>query len=367
LGRRSASAPAVALIDGPSGTGRALPVDFLHLVAPRRDRGYTRGDMWHSDRVTDPYLAALADAVRATAEDRARHRQLDTQFDTAGALAETRRAELAEMQRKLHVEQTDVRRLEKLSPIKIWATLRGDAADRLATERAEADAAELAVARAQARLDSAIADAARVRSERDDLSGAGSAYGVALAGYEAALRSSGGRDAAELTEIADQLGVAAARQREIAEAVDALRATTAALDEALLKLDRAGGWSAYDTFFGGGFVSDMVKHSNISEATAAFTQVNRELERLSTELADLGSSAVDRVEVSDTLAIFDVLFDNILSDWMVLDRISEARAGAENLREHLSQLAEHLASSAVETSTLIGTLLGRREAILTAA
>ena len=69
--------------------------------------------------------------------------------------------ELADLQRTLQVEQTDVRRLEKLSPTKIWATLRGDTADRLAIERAEADAAQLAVAGAQARLDSAIADDAR--------------------------------------------------------------------------------------------------------------------------------------------------------------------------------------------------------------
>ena len=161
--------------------------------------------------------------------------------------------------------------------------------------------------------------------------------------------------------------MAAARQREITEAVEALRATKTALDEALVKLDSAGGWSTYDTFFGGGLVADMVKHSNISEATDAFTAVNRALERLSTELADIGALTVDGVDISDTLAVFDVLFDNILSDWMVMDRISEARASAETLDHRLAQLAEQLATNAVETSVRISTLLGRREAILTAA
>jgi hypothetical protein len=161
--------------------------------------------------------------------------------------------------------------------------------------------------------------------------------------------------------------VAAARQREITEAVDALRATKAALTDALVKLDSAGGWSTYDTFFGGGFVADMIKHSNISEATDAFTEVNRTLERLSTELADLGASTIDNVEISDTLAVFDVLFDNFLSDWMVMDRISEARASAEKLDGRLTQLAEQLATSAIDNSTRIDTLLRLREAILTAA
>ncbi|WP_461474138.1 hypothetical protein [Microbacterium sp. HJ5] len=317
--------------------------------------------------MTDPDLAALADAVRAAAEDRARHHQLDAQLTAAAALADARRTELAELQQRLHVEQIDVRRLEKLSPTKIWATLRGDTADRLAVERAEADAAALAVAGAQARLDSAIADAARVRGERDGLRDAGIAYGMALARYETALRATGGRDAAELTEIAEQLGEATARQREVGEAVAALRVASDALSEALASLDSAGGWSTYDAFFGGGLVADMVKHSNISDATAAFTRVNRALERLSTELADLGASAVDGVEISDELAVFDVLFDNIFSDWMVLDRIARARAGAQKLHDHLAQLAQRLAADATRTSTRIETLLRRREAILTAA
>lgn len=323
--------------------------------------------MWHGGWVTEPDLAALADVGRAAAEARARHKRLGVQLETTGALVETRRGELVDLQRGLQIEQSDVRRLEKLSPTKIWATLRGDTADRLAIERAEADTARLAVAGAQARLDGAITDDARLRREHDALYAADHAYGEALAAYEIALHAVGGRDAAELTEIADQLGLAAARQREITEAVDALRATRAALDEALGKLDSAGGWSTYDTFFGGGFVADTVKHSNVSEATDALTQVNRALERLSSELADLGASTVDGVDISDTLAVFDVLFDNILSDWMVMDRISEARASAQKLDDRLAQLAEQLAASAVENSTQIGTLLARREAILTAA
>ncbi|KJL38351.1 enamine deaminase RidA (YjgF/YER057c/UK114 family) [Microbacterium terrae] len=317
--------------------------------------------------MTEPDLTAPAEAVRAAAEARARHRRVGIQLETTAALVQTRRGELTELERSLHAEQSDVRRLEQLSLTKIWATLRGDTLDRLAIERAEADAAARAVAGAQTRLDSAIADDARVRREHDALSGAERAYGEALAAYEVAVHAAGGRAAAELTEIADQLGVAGAHQREVAEAVDALRATRAALDTALAKLNSAGGWSTYDTFFGGGFVADMIKHSNISEATDAFTQVNRALERLSTELADIGTAAIDSVAISDTLAVFDVLFDNILSDWMVMDRVSAARASADELGDRLAHLADELAGDAAATSTQITALLRRREAILTAA
>ena len=320
--------------------------------------------MWHSGRVSESPLVELAEAVRAAAENRARQRQLAVQLETTESLVATRRDELAQLHSALQVELSEVRRLEEASLTKLWATLRGNTADRLAIERAEADVAGIAVASAQSRLDRAVAEDARVRREHDALRGADRAYADALAAYEAAALAVGGRDAEELTAIAERLGVTQARHREVAEAVDALRAARTALDRALAKLDSAGGWSTYDTFFGGGLVSDMVKHSSINDATEAFREVNRALERLSVELADIGGAAIDGVEVSQTLAVFDVLFDNIVSDWMVRERITDAKSRAEDLRRRLAQLADELDGEAAAISARADELLRRREEIL---
>ncbi len=288
------------------------------------------------------------------------------QLKTTRALVETRRQELKPLESALDAEQADVRRLEQTSLTKVWATLRGDATERLALERAEADAALLAVTAAQARLKSALAEDARVRREHDALRGSDDAYRDALSAHEAAVHASAGAAAAALSQLAVELGVAEARRREIAEAVEALRAARSALDEALSKLDSAGGWSTYDTFFGGGLVADMVKHSRIDEATDAFVRVNRALERLSVELTDVGIAALEGVEISDMLAVFDVLFDNILSDWMVRDRISQAQAKAKDLSQLLDDLAGELTTQANDASDRIATLHARRESILTA-
>ncbi|WP_062464720.1 hypothetical protein [Demequina soli] len=315
--------------------------------------------------MSESSLVAHAETVRAAAESRAHRRRTAVQLETTAALVATRRDELASLERALAEEQAGVRRLEQLSPTKVWAALRGNTADRLATERAEADAAALAVTAARSRLDSAVAEDARVRREHDALSGADRAYDEALVSYEEAILASGGPDAAELTELAERWGVAQARRREIGEAVEALRGARSALDGALDKLDSAGGWSTYDTFFGGGLIADMVKHSRIDDATEAFTAVNRALERLSVELADIGGAAIDGVDVSQTLAVFDVLFDNIVSDWMVRDRIAEAQGRAEALRRRLSELAAELDTEAAEGAARITELQRRREAILT--
>ena len=321
--------------------------------------------VWHSGPVSESPLVELAEAVRAAAENRARQRQLAVQLETTESLVATRRDELAQLQQALQVELSDVSRLEEVSLTKLWATLRGNVADRLAIERAEADVAGIAVASAQSRLDRAVAEDARVRREHDALRGADRAYADALAAFETAVLAVGGRDAEELTALAEQLGVTQARHREVAEAVDALNTARTALDAALAKLDSAGRWSTYDTFFGGGLVSDMVKHSSINDATEAFREVNRALERLSVELADIGGATIDGVDVSQTLAVFDVLFDNIVSDWMVRERISDAKARAEDLRRRLSQLASELDAEAAASSTRVTGLLRRREEILT--
>lgn len=315
--------------------------------------------------MTASSLAALADAVRAAAADRTRRGHLDAQAAAAQRLVDERRREHEELARAVTAEEADVRRVERLSPTRLWLTLRGEAEERLAVERAEADAAVRAAAAAQSRLDDALREVSRVRREADALGPVDRAYASALDAYEAALTVSDAPQAAELVHLSRQLGELTAESREIDEAARALHAARVALADALQKLDSAGGWSTYDTFFGGGMITDLMKHSRIDEATASLTQVNRALERLSVELADIDAPALRGVEISQTLAVFDVLFDNVFADWMVRERISQARDGALALGDRLAQLAQYLGQRAADAAGVHAAVAAKREAILT--
>ncbi|WEK13266.1 MAG: hypothetical protein P0Y48_12510 [Candidatus Microbacterium phytovorans] len=310
-------------------------------------------------------IPALADAVKDAVTARTRHAQRDAQLAVAERLVAEREAETANLQRDLGKELADVRRLDGISPTRLWATLRGNAEEQRAVEQAEADAAARALAAAQARLAHARDDADRLRREREELGDVEVAYRAALARYEAALTASDAPQAAELAHLSRQLGELAAESREIDEAAQALHAARVALADALQKLDSAGGWSTYDTFFGGGMITDLMKHSRIDEATASLTQVNRALERLSVELADIDAPALRGVEISQTLAVFDVLFDNVFADWMVRERISQARDGALALGDRLAQLAQYLGQRAADAAGVHAAVAAKREAILT--
>lgn len=305
--------------------------------------------------------------LRDAAEARAAHRRLGTQVDAAETAAAARRTEEADLAARLRVEEADVRRLEGVSPSRLWATLRGDRDERGARERAERDAAALAVAGATHRREQAESEVVRLAAERTALGDVELRYAAALAAHERTVRSAGaGAAAAELGQIAEGIGVATAEQREIDEAVAALRAASAALEEAFGHLQSAGGWSTYDTFFGGGMVADLMKHSRIDDSAKAFARVNRALERLRIELADIGVTGVQGVEISNTLAVFDVLFDNVLSDWMVRDRIARAREEATRLRVRLSELERMLAERRLAVAEHLVALARRREELLLA-
>lgn len=308
-----------------------------------------------------------ADAVRTAAEARAEHRRLTAQFEAAHALAAARQEELGALRAKLRVEEADVRRIERPSPTRLWATLRGNVDDVAARERAERDAAALAVDGARARADDAESQTARLRDRLAALGDVEARYAVALTAHEAVVSSGAGTAASDLRIIAADLGQASSELREVDEAVAALAVAMAALEQAFRSLESAGGWSTYDTFFGGGMIADLMKHSHLGESADAFRRVNRALERLRVELADVGVFPVESVQISDSLAVFDVLFDNIVSDWMVRDRIARAREEAMGLRVRLSELDRDLAQRRLQIAERLVDLARRREALLLAA
>jgi len=315
----------------------------------------------------DPMSAQTpSDVLRDAAAARTRRDQLRVQAAAAADLVAARGREAAELQQRLSAETADVEGLEKLSPARLWASLRGDLDGRLARERAERQIAARAVDGATERLRSARAEVDRLTAAISDLGDVDAAFAAALAARAAVLRAEGSAASDELVAIDTQFGALAAEGIEISEAQRALAIAQRALAEAKGALDSAGGWSTYDTFFGGGMIADLMKHDRISHSARAFAAVNRALEHLAAELADLGAGPVEAVQISDSLAVFDVLFDNILSDWVVRERIAEAAQQADQLGRRLAALEVDLAGRLDGVAERRGWLTERREALLLA-
>ena len=126
-----------------------------------------------------------------------------------------------------------------------------------------------------------------------------------------------------------RIRVSDAEFREINEAVLAGERALNSLREAKGKLNSARAWGVYD-ILGGGMISSIVKHSKMNDANEWLEQANRDLRRFAKELRDVPGEEI-YVQAGDLASTLDIFFDNIFSDFIVQNRINEARAEIDRL------------------------------------
>jgi hypothetical protein len=265
-----------------------------------------------------------------------------------------------EARQRLADETADVQALESFSPTRILAAMRGSRDTDLDRERAEQQAAEYAVARADSLMMAAHDEVRRAEAELRALGDVAGQRRDAMVAMEEWLRSSGSPAGAELTRLAEQAAAAHAERVEVREALEAGAAAAQALAAAQQVLGSADGWATYDTFFGGGMLTDMVKYDRMDQAQRLLHQADQAVRRLSRELADVGMQpVVAGLQVDGFTRAFDVFFDNIFTDWSVKARIggaaretAAAAATVAEVRRRLAardqQLAADLARIAAE-------------------
>ena len=308
--------------------------------------------------------ARVHEAVAAAEADLAEHARLTHRRNGLAPLVEEAERELGRQQEVLGVQSAELRKLETFSPTRIWAALRGNQATELERERAEQDAQEYAVAVADAKATTLRAELAAVEHARDQLGDVQARLSRALEAKEAWIVASGRGPAQELAETASALGAARATAKEVQEALAAADYALAALGAAEESLGSAGSWSTYDTFFGGGLITDMVKYDRIDTAEQHMRGADAALRALSRELADVGLSGVGGVEVTDMTKLFDVWFDNIFSDWSVRNRISEAASRIAQASGPVADVRRLLLARATELDAELARLDRRRHELL---
>ena len=109
-------------------------------------------------------------------------------------------------------------------------------------------------------------------------------------------------------------------EKEKREAIAAGYRALNSLRTAQNDLNSAKSWGLWD-MFGGGFFSTMIKRSKMDAAKQNMDQAKYELQNFSRELRDV-------------LSFADWFFDGFFVDWMVQDRINNARVQvAEAIRQ----------------------------------
>lgn len=240
------------------------------------------------------------------------------------------RKRVLDLREQLQFEQGDVERLEGMSFARFIATLRGVREERLEKERGEYVAAKLKYdgsVEATAALEAQIA---ALEAEIVSLADAEARYDATLAAREERLLGDGATGHRVLRELTDELGTLRATLRELDEAEVAARDAGNALVEVAKLLGKASDWGSVD-MLGGGLIATALKHDRIEQANTAAGRARQALQRLATELSDVGMRAagVD-VEIGTFSATADYLFDGYFADARVQKRIEEAQARVDH-------------------------------------
>jgi hypothetical protein len=273
-------------------------------------------------------------------------------------------ARVEALRQRLDSETADVERLESFSAARIWSRLKGSQLDDLERETAEREAARYAVAEAEARRETMRRDRAALESRVAELGDVEGRYRRAMALKEAWLAEHGQEAAAELAEIAERRGELTALDTEMREAFAAGRAAHDFLVEASSLLGSAGSWSTWDTFGGGGLITDMVKYDRVDRATETLRRADLALASFTRELADVDLPAVGGVRVEQMMRTFDVWFDNIFSDMAVRSRIEDAARRVAQAIEQVEQALAVLAEKGRGIERELVDLDSRRERLL---
>lgn len=301
--------------------------------------------------------ATLDDAVADLAESA----RLDASLASLRSELEAAREQLAAATRRHGLEADDVRRLEGIGWSALAAAVRGTRTGELDRERAEEVRARFVLQTATERV-----TALETRREETEqrLARLGDVAGRrerAAAAHAEAVRGTGSSPGLET--VLDELSALETESVELEEAVTAGRRARTELDLARDRLGSADGWSAYDTWMGGGMLSSMVKHDRLDEAGARIEAAQRALADFTRELGDIASVRhLDAdLGISPMTRTFDVWFDNIFSDLTVRGQIKDSLRAVDDAMLSVRQALDGLARRTAEVATRRAELLRRRD------
>ena len=279
-------------------------------------------------------------------EKMARRRRLNAEVSTL----EERRASLAQRVRQLkeetYREQLDVDQLENFSAAKLFYQIVGKLDERLEKEQAELYAAALRYDSARQELQSVESELDSRRRELSLLEGCEREYERLLAEKARVLREDPNSPSARrLLALEERQAQLSAREKELNEAIRAGYDALSDIGTIEESLSSAEGWGTWDVF-GGGLISDMAKYSHLDEAQRQINTLQRSLSRFRTELADVDIRMDIQIEVDSFLRFADYFFDNIFTDWAVLDRIRNTQSQIQqvdgSVRTIVSRLERNL-------------------------
>ena len=239
-------------------------------------------------------------------------------------------------------EQEDVEKLEGRSLANYFYQVIGKLDDKLDQERKEAYAAKVKLDAAERELAGIESDIKEIQEQITDVLVAEARYKDALELKRRQLKDSGTQVADQILSMEERIASLQAQKQEIKEAISAGFSARSTADRILSELEDADGWNTWDILGGGGIITHMAKHSHLDEAQDLVQELQSQLRRFKTELADIQISANMQVNIDGFLRFADYFFDGLFADWAVGHKISQSLSSVSNTKSEINRMLDRL-------------------------
>ena len=268
-----------------------------------------------------------------------------------------------EFKKVMRSEQADVDRLERISLTSVFYAIIGKKENMVDKEKVEAYAAKVKYDSAVQELNLLEEDISCMEAQLREISGCERQYETLLKEKTAVIKATGSSDAERILQIEEQIITQISHKKEIGEAVSAGSRVLSCANSVLSSLDSAEGWGTWD-LLGGGIVSDMVKHSHLDEAQSKVHNLQSELRRFKTELADVTINADMQVNIDGFLHFADYFFDGLFVDWAVMDKISKSKSSVESTKSQIESVLSRLRSMEASADQTIKRLETEKDSVV---
>ena len=130
-------------------------------------------------------------------------------------------------------------------------------------------------------------------------------------------------------------------KKEVLEAKAVANQVLDLLNDVEKQLKSAKNWGVFD-LLGGGFLSSVIKHGKIDKAESLLKMVHKELVRLQKELGDINLSIDSSIKISDFDRFLDIVFDNVISDWMTQSKVNDSLNEVARVKVEINRVLETL-------------------------
>ena len=250
--------------------------------------------------------------------------------------------EVISLRAAFRTEQEDVEKLEGRSLANYFFQVVGKLDEKLDQERREAYAAKVKLDAAERELAGIESDIKEIQEQITDVLVAEARYKDALELKRRQLKDSGTQVADQILSMEEKIAALQAQKQEIREAISAGYSARSTADRILSELEDADGWNTWDILGGGGIITHMAKHSHLDEAQDLVQELQSQLRRFKTELADIQISANMQVNIDGFLRFADYFFDGLFADWAVGDKISQSLSSVSNTKNEINRMLDKL-------------------------